>query len=255
MFRFIDLSVLHQNGASEPYPPKIDHSGHAFGASRLAKLAGINASDFPDSLALATDVVSGSAHSGTHVDAPFHYGPTCGGKPSKTIDQIPLEWCYGPGVLLDLRHKPPGSEITVEDLQASLAKINYTLKPGDIVLLHTGCDKYWGTDTQTYLKMQSGLGIAGLDWLLDRGVKCIGIDAWTLDRPVPAMVESFKKTGDNRHLWPTHMHGRKREYLQIEKLANLEQLPKPYGFLLSALPIKFQGCTAGWCRAVAIFEE
>ena len=48
--------------------------------------------------------------------------------------------------------------------------------------LHTGCDRYWGTDTKTYLSMQSGLGISGLDWLLDQGIKCIGIDAWTLDR-------------------------------------------------------------------------
>jgi kynurenine formamidase len=225
------------------------------GAHRLAKLAGIEASDFPDSLALATDWISGSAHSGTHVDGPLHYGPFCEGKPSRSIDQIPLEWCFGPGVVLDMRHKEPGAEITTEDMKAALARIGYTLKPGDIVLLHTGCDRYWGTDTATYLAMQSGLGIAGLDWLLDQGIRCIGIDAWTLDRPVPSMVESYKQTGDKSALWPTHIHGRQREYLQIEKMANLDRLPKPYGFLVSALPVKFEGCTAAWCRAAAIFEE
>jgi kynurenine formamidase len=255
MYKFIDLSVSHQNGATEPYPPKIEHSDHATGARRLGKLAGIEASDFPESLALATDVVSGSAHSGTHVDAPFHYGPVCEGKPAKTIDQIPLEWCFGDGVVLDMRHLPAGAEITVEEMKAALGKISYKLKPGDIVLLHTGCDKYWGTDTETYLAKQSGLGISGLDWLLDQGIRCIGIDAWTLDRPVNAMVESYKKTGDKRELWASHMHGRKREYIQIEKLANLENLPKPHGFLVTALPVKFEGCTAGWCRAAAIFVE
>ena len=47
MYKFIDLSVSHQNGATEPYPPKIEHSDHATGAKRLGKLAGIEASDFP----------------------------------------------------------------------------------------------------------------------------------------------------------------------------------------------------------------
>jgi kynurenine formamidase len=69
------------------------------------------------------------------------------------------------------------------------------------------------------------------------------------------MVESCKQTGDKKGLWASHMHGRKREYLQIEKLANLEKLPKPYGFLVTALPVKFEDCTAGWCRAAAIFKE
>jgi len=255
MRKFIDLSVAHKNNATEPYPPKLEQTDHVFGATRLAKLAGIEPDDFPDRMALATDTVSGSAHSGTHLDAPLHYGPMCEGKPSRSIDQMPLEWCYGPAVVLDMRHKPAGSEITIEDLKAALAKVHYTLKPLDIVLLHTGCDKYWGTDTKTYLAMQSGLGISGLDWLLDRGIRCIGIDAWTLDRPVHAMVEAFRATGDKGQLWPTHMHGRKREYLQIEKLGNLEQLPRPHGFMLSAFPMRFEGATAGWCRAVAILDE
>jgi kynurenine formamidase len=255
MRRIIDLSVAHRNGATEPYPPTLVQTDHAFGAQRLAKLAGLQPDDFPDRMALATDTVSGSAHSGTHVDAPLHYGPTCEGQPARSVDRVPLEWCYGPGVVLDLRHKPPGSEITVDDLQAALAKIRYTPQPLDIVLLHTGCDQYWDTDTNTYLAMQSGLGVSGLDWLLDQGIRCIGIDAWTLDRPVNAMVASYRQTGDKRQLWPTHMHGRQREYLQIEKLANLAQLPQPCGFIVSALPIKFEGATAGWCRAVAILEQ
>ncbi|MDQ0340847.1 kynurenine formamidase [Caldalkalibacillus uzonensis] len=221
----------------------------------MAKLANIKAEDFPDKMALATEIITASAHSGTHVDAPYHYGPICEGKPARTIDQIPLDWCFGPGVVLDMRHKEPGTEITVEDMKRALEKINYKLKPKDIVLLYTGCDEYWGTDTETYLRMQSGLGVAGLDWLLDQGIRCIGIDAWTLDRPIHAMVASYQKTKNKSHLWPTHMHGRKREYIQIEKMANLGKIPQPYGFLVSALPVKFEGCSGGWCRAVAIIKE
>jgi kynurenine formamidase len=255
MSKIIDLSVCHENNATEPFSPIIEQSSHAKGVERLAKVAGIEPTDFPEDTALATDFVSSSTHSGTHVDAPYHYGPTSEGSPAKTIDEIPLEWCFGPGVVLDMTHKLPGEEIMPKDLEEALAKIDYELKPGDIVLLYTGCDKYWGTTTAAYLSMQSGLGIEGVDWLLDKGVKTIGIDAWTLDRPVQAMVQSFRDTGNKEYLWASHYYGRKREYLQIEKLANLGSLPSPYGFIVSALPIKIKDGTAGWCRAVAIYND
>ncbi|MGB9867659.1 MAG: cyclase family protein [Bacillota bacterium] len=250
--KIIDLSLPHENFASEPYPPEIVYFDHAAGARRIAKLAKVEPADFPDSLGLASERVTSSTHSGTHVDAPWHYGPMCEGKPSRTIDKIPLEWCYGPGVILDMRHKEPGSEITVQDLRQALEKIGYTLKPGDIVLLQTGADKYWGTSK--YVDMQSGLGVEGTAWLLDQGIRCIGIDAWGLDRPVSKMGESYR-SGDKYALWPSHMYGRKREYLQIEKLANLDQVPRPFGFIVSAFPIKIANGSAGWCRAVAIVPD
>ena len=255
MYRIIDISLPHENGATEPYPPVLEFSDHQAGAARLAKLAGVQAQDFPHGMALATDRISGSSHSGTHIDAPLHYAPVSEGKPSKSVDQVPLEWCFGPGVILDMRHKAPGEEITPQDLQQALDQMGYTLQPLDIVLLQTGCDRYWGTDTKTYLAMQSGLGIDGLDWLLGRGVRTIGIDAWTLDRPVGAMAQTYRETGDNRVLWATHLHGRQREYIQIEKLCNLDAIPQKHGFWVSALPVKFKGATAAWCRAVAILQE
>ena len=60
----------------------------------------------PDGMALAHERVTLSAHGGTHVDAPLHYGPLCEGKPSKSIEDVPLEWCYGPGVVLDVSRAP-----------------------------------------------------------------------------------------------------------------------------------------------------
>lgn len=251
--RIIDLSLPLENFASEPYPPRIIHHDHAAGARRLSKLAGVDPADFPDSLGLASELVEATTHSGTHVDAPWHYGPTSEGKPSLTIDRVPLEWCYGSGVVIDVRHKTPGSEITATDLKISLEKISYNLKKGDIPLIQTGADKYWGTSR--YLDMQPGLGEEGTAWLLDQGVKCIGIDAWGLDRSVKQMAEDIKSGGDKSLLWAAHMYGRKREYLQIEKLANLDMIPVPYGFTLSALPVKVANASGGWCRAVAIVNQ
>ena len=83
----------------------------------------------------------------------------------------------------------------------------------------------------------------------------IGIDAYTIDRPFKNMVEDFQRTGDGRYIWPAHFAGITREYCQIEKLANLDQIPNATGFWISCLPVKIKAASAGWRRAVAIVPE
>ena len=40
----------------------------------------------------------------------------------------------------------------------------------------------------------------------------------------------------------------------MEKLHNLTALP-PFGFKVACFPVKIEGASAGWTRAVAIFED
>ena len=100
-----------------------------------------------------------------------------------------------------------------------------------------------------------GLGREGVLWLVGQGVKVIGIDAYTLDRPFASMVADYRRTGDGRHVWPAHFAGIEGEYCQVEKLANLDRLPRPHGFYVSCLPVKVKGASAGWCRAVALVPD
>ncbi len=255
-FRIIDLSVpLEHQAASEPMPPQIRYARHdGEGLQQMQHFFGVRPVDlvYSNGLGWAVEEVQAITHTGTHVDAPYHYGPTSEGKPARTIDQIPLEWCLAPGVVLDVWHKAAGDFITIADLQAALAAIDYQLRPLDIVLLHTGADKRLGS--ADYFA-QPGLGREGVLWLVERGVKIIGIDAYTLDRPFANMIADFRRTGDGRFIWPAHFAGIEREYCQIEKLANLEQIPRPHGFYVSCLPVKIQSASAGWCRAVALVPE
>jgi len=248
----IDLSVALENHATEPYPPTITAYDHASGARRLATLAGVDSGDFPGGIALATESITASSHSGTHVDAPWHYGPTSEGRPARRIDEVPLEWLHGAGVVLDVRHRAAGEEITVEDVERALDVLGHELGPGDIALVHTGTDRYWGS--HRYTAMQPGLGRAATEYILDHGVRTIGIDAWGLDRPASAMAESHR-AGRPGALWPAHFLGREREYLQVEKLANLGRLPRPTGFTFAAFPVKVSGASGAWCRAVGIVED
>ncbi len=150
-----------------------------------------------------------------------------------------------------MRHKQVGEEITIDDLRAALDGISHTLKPLDIVLLQTGADKR--IESREYFR-QPGLGRDGTLWLVEQGVKVIGIDAYTLDRPFTDMVADYRRTGDGRHIWPAHFAGLTREYCQIEKLTSLDLLP-PHGFYVSCLPVKIKAASAGWCRAVALVPE
>src|SRR5262249_21975020 len=148
-------------------------------------------------LGWAIEEIQAITHTGTHVDAPYHYGPMSEGRPARTIDDVPLEWCFAPGVVLDFRHKEAGAFITVDDLTRALELIDYRLRPFDIVLLHTGADKRLGS--KDYFA-QPGLGREGVLWLTEQGVRVIGIDAYTLDRPFANMVADYRRTGDGRYI-------------------------------------------------------
>jgi kynurenine formamidase len=251
--RLIDLSVpLEHNAVSEPMPAQVKYVTHdGEGRQQMLSFFGIKPEDlvYSNGLGWAIEEVHAITHTATHVDAPYHYSPTSEGKAARRIDEVPLEWCFAPGVVLDMRHKTPGDLITIADLETALTRIDYRLQPLDIVLLHTGADKR--LHSKEYFA-QPGLGREGTLWLVEQGVRVIGIDAYTLDRPFASMIADYKRTGDGRFIWPAHFAGITREYCQIEKLANLEQIPRPHGFHVSCLPVKIKGASAGWCRAVAL---
>ena len=58
----------------------------------------------------ASESLTLTTHNGTHLDAPWHYPPDdeWHGERAITIDEVPLDWCYRPGVKLDFRHFPDG---------------------------------------------------------------------------------------------------------------------------------------------------
>ncbi|MFF7737522.1 cyclase family protein [Streptomyces sp. NPDC007984] len=246
MVRLIDLSVPTGPNAAEATPVQIDTLTHEQGPAVL----GLKTSDFPDGMAISSETITLTTHTGTHMDAPLHYGPHSGGEPARSIDRVPLEWCLGPGVRLDVRHIEPGEEIGEDDVTEALGVTGHTLADGDIVLLWTGADRLWGS-TQ-YLTTYPGLSGGATRFLVERGVRVIGIDAWGLDRPMASMIEDYRRTGDREMLWPAHVYGREREYLQLEKLANLGRLPGPTGFTVMCFPIPVVDAGAGWTRVVAV---
>lgn len=251
--KIIDLSVPLDNQLKEPRPPEITYSSHEEGAQEAATALGLQPSDFPESKAWATETVTLTTHTGTHVDAPWHYWPTSEGKKSRTIDELPLEWFYGYGVLFDFSDKQPGYEIQIEDFENQLKEMNYELKPYDIVLVRTDADKE--IFKENYAFIHAGVSAEATRWLIQKGIKVMGTDGWGWDIPLPSQAQDFKKNPRDGVLWAAHYVGKEMEYCQIEKLANLEKLPQRHGFKVAVFPINITGASAGWARPVAIFEK
>lgn len=253
--RIVDLSVpLEDDRAWAPWwaRSRVKHQSHRFGRFVIWLLFGVTAKHLRTGLGWANDVLKLSTHGTTHVDAPWHYGPICEGQTAKTIDQVPLQWFYGPGVVLDMRHKQPDEAATVADLQGALAKIGHRLQPGEIVLIQTGNDRLLGTPQ--YFSYGPGVSAEATRWLLDNGIKLTGIDAWGWDSPLAAQARRAKQTGRSDVFWAAHFVGTDKEYCHIERLANLDKIP-PVGFTLCAFPLKVKGGSAGPARVVALVDD
>jgi kynurenine formamidase len=254
--RIVDLSVeLRHDIKSDPdfMIPGITYETHAETAEQIcAMFPGLKPEQLPDRQGWAVEWVQFTTHNGTHVDAPYHYHPTMdGGKRAATIDELPLEWFCQPGVKLDFRGYDDGYVVQPADIERELKKINHTLKPLEIVLCNTRAGSRYGHDD--YIHAGCGFGRAATLWFTERGVRVVGTDGWSWDAPFGATLKRWKETGDPSIIWEGHKAGMVRGYCQIEKLGNLEALPGD-GFTVCCFPAKVKGGSAGWTRAVAIFD-
>jgi kynurenine formamidase len=254
---FIDLSVALRGGIpSDPPPlrPRIEYSDHRQGVPMFQLLyPGLRAEDLPEGLAGAAEDVHCSTHSGTHMDAPWHYHPTQDhGMPALTIDEIPLDWCFRPGVKLDFRHLPDGHVVTAAQMEAELARIGHVLSPLDIVLVNTAAGARYGEED--YVDTGCGMGRQATLYLTERGVRVCGTDGWSWDAPTRLVAQRYAQTGDASLIWEGHKAGMEIGYCQLEKLANLHLLP-PHGFTVACFPTKVYRASGGWTRAVAILDS
>ena len=252
----VDLSIFLENDVVSdppPYRPRIEYIDHRMSVPELTGFfPGLTEADLPDGEAWAIERVELITHNGTHLDAPYHYASTMNnGERAITIDEVPLDWCFQPGVKLDFRHFDSGYVATAADVEAELARIGHTLSPLEIVVINTAAGQRYGQDD--YVSAGCGMGYEATMYLLERGVRVTGTDGWSWDAPFDHTRERYAATGDARLIWEGHKAGRDIGYCHLEKLHNLEALPAA-GFTIACFPMKIRAASAGWTRAVAIFD-
>ena len=209
--RIVDLSVaLDGNPANEPpgYAPWVDYVTHADSAEDVcAFFPGLRPADLPDAEGWAIERVRLTTHNGTHLDAPYHYATTMdGGARAITIDEVPLDWCFGDGVKLDFRDRPDGHVVTAAEVEAELARIGHALRPRDIVLVNTRAGERFGEPD--YLATGCGMGREATLYLTSRGVRVTGTDAWSWDAPFVHTARRYAQTHDAGLIWEGGPRGR-----------------------------------------------
>ena len=255
--RFVDLSVALETGIVSDPPiilPEIDYMTHDQTAEQvMAFFPGLEKADLPGGEGWAIERLRIATHNSTHLDAPYHHHSTMNnGERAITVDEVPLEWCMSAGVKLDFRHFEDGYVVTAADVEAELARIGHEVQPLDIVVVNTSAGACYGQPD--YLLKGCGMGREATLYLLERGVRVTGTDAWSWDAPFALTARAYAETGDAGLIGEGHRASMEIGYCHMEKLADLDQLP-PAGFEISCFPYKIKGASAGFIRAVAIFED
>lgn len=254
--QFIDISMHLENGVvSDPpgYGPHIQYVTHKDSARDVTQFfPGLAVSDLPDGEGWAIEWIKLMTHNGTHLDAPYHFHSTMNqGERAITIDEVPLAWCFQPGVKLDFRHFEDGYVVSADDVAAELQRIGHTLQPLEIVVVNTRAGARYGHDD--YVAAGCGMGREATLFLLEHGIRLTGTDGWSWDAPFVHTKDRYAESGNAALIWEGHKAGREIGYCHLEKLHNLEALPSD-GFTVSCFPVKIRGASAGWTRAVAILD-
>lgn len=255
--KLIDISVaLEADIASDPpiMLPEITYMTHDQTAEQVASFfPGLTKDDLPGGEGWAIEFLKVATHNGTHLDAPYHHHSTMNhGERAITIDEVPLEWCLNPGVKLDFRHFEDGYLVSAQEVEDELARIGHDLQPLDIVLVNTRAGARYGQPD--YIHSGCGMGREATMYLLERGVRVTGTDAWSWDAPFSHTAKRWAETHDPSIIWEGHRASMDIGYCHMEKLANLESLPAT-GFTVSCFPVKIKGASGGFTRAVAIVED
>jgi kynurenine formamidase len=247
----VDLSLpIRSDPADMPEPlrTEIEYVDHAGGAAQIQALFGVGPELLRDGEGWTTETfLRFGTHNSTHVDAPRHYNSTIGGERAQAIDELPLDWFFAAGVVIDATDRADGESLSAADVEERVPR---QLESKDIVLVHSGRDAY--ADDLDYIARGPGVTAEATRWLFERGVRVMGIDAWSWDSPLHLQAEEAKQTGEAGVFWAAHQVD--LPYAQIERLCNLAELPLQ-GFQVACFPLRIEGASAAPARVVAILPD
>ena len=212
-----------------------------------------------------SDLVMGSTHAGTHMDAMAHVtaGPDQqwhGGRSARTDlgdfgplngDASELKPMITRGVLLDLpaaqgiEYLPASTPAHGADLEAARAAQGTEIPPGSVILIRTGLMQFWPDVDEMNRAAHAGPSLDGAEWLLERQPLAVGGD-----------TESFEvwPSGIPGDPEPVHRRMIQEAGVPLIEFAYLEELARGrvYEFLFICIPLSIRGATGSFVRPLAI---
>jgi kynurenine formamidase len=207
--------------------------------------------------------VAGALHSGTHLDGLGHIGIgpltyngyayadiiSSEGLTKLGIESVPP--IFTRGLLLDIPNAlglPELSseyEITAGDIEKAIVLQQVRPEPGDVVLIHTGWGRLWGTDNSRYARSEPGIEMSAAALLTEQRVAVIGADNW-------AVEVVYVNPGDI--LFPVHQHCITKFGCYLLENVRTEELArdKVWEFCCVILPIRLKGASASMVSPVGL---
>ena len=220
--------------------------------------------------------IDSALHVGTHIDGAMHGTDGMGDMASYAMDFL-----VGPGAVVDIsQHMDDWGVITPAMLEAAPVEI----RDGDILIIHTGWQRFWEgrpqQDLVRYFCMHPGGGIELLEWMLKRKIKWFGIDCGSGDHAMNTSIrlmrpdlakrfeatvgktcEEFFGTFEYTHsksvrvvqenIFPFHSWAFDRGLIHAENVGGDIELMLNKRAVIGAFPWRYEGLEGCPCRIVA----
>jgi arylformamidase len=178
-----------------------------------------------------SEVMFLSTHTGTHMDAPFHFNPN-----GQTIDQVEVNRYVCNNAILIKIQKNANEIITSDDLTRNS---KYEIKEKDTIVFSTGWEKQI-KQKDNYMRNNPGLSKDAAEYLVEKKVNAVGIDSPSIDIGIDSGFIAHKTLLSNG-------------ILVIENLCNLYKFINGK-FTLLVIPLKLAGASGSPIRAIGIEE-
>ena len=172
-----------------------------------------------------------STHTGTHIDAPFHFV-----KNGKKIHEIKPERLVNEAVLIRIG-KNSNRSISKTDIQ-NFEQKNGKIENGSTVIFHTGWQK--NLNKEFYFTENPGLSVSAAKYLVSKRINMVGIDSPSIDLGTDSKFS-------------VHHILAKNNILIVENLTNFNKI-KSNNFHLITSPLKLKNATGSPIRAFGFVD-
>ena len=220
--------------------------------------------------------ITSTLHVGTHLDAPAHF--LSGGK---FIGDLDINWLIGPACVVDLESQGVGDYDIYgpDNFERWERETGTPIERGDILIIHTGYHRYypenWAdrseVDETRYFIRHPGPTRAFAEWLLDRGVRWLAVDAGSADHPMNTVIRTLRADEAEEaekalgrpldEIFPKPDYQIMHTLLFPHDVIHVENLGGHIDRILDrrveigCFPWRFQGGEAAFCRVVAFLSD